>query len=218
MEKQFLLTKDGSTTLYLPQINETYHSIHGAIQEAQHVYIQKGLIDSGIKNNIKILEIGFGTGLNTLLSLQHCTNNKIHCDYTAIEKYPLSQEDIKRINYGKQLNTELEFNLIHETEWEIKRKLSPYFNLTKLNFDLCQDEQKEVFDVIYFDAFAPDKQAEMWSENVFSKIKTWMKPNGILVTYCCKGSVKRTLKSLNYIVEKTDGPIGKREMLRVKIS
>ncbi len=218
MDKQFITTKDGSTTLFLPSLNETYHSVHGAVQEAEHVYIQKGLAFLNPIKQINILEIGFGTGLNALLTMLYCNKNNINCSYITLEKYPLTNQEIQQVNYGTYCNGKNEFDSIHNAEWNVTSKLSQNFEIQKMQFDLLHDELNEKFDLIYFDAFAPDKQAEMWTLDVFSKIKSWMNPNAILVTYCCKGSVKRSLKELNFNIEKTDGPIGKREMLRVSIN
>lgn len=213
LKREIKLTKDGSHTLYVPALNETYHSIHGAVQEAQHVYIKKGFLNLTHSQNIDILEIGFGTGLNCLLTWMECEKNNSKCHYTSIEKYPLSGQEVHGLNYQFILQEDKKYNAIHSAPWGEALKLSNNFSLLKREMDLTKDDLQGKFDVIYFDAFAPDKQPEMWTKEVFLKVKSCMKPSALLVTYCCKGSVKRTLVEVGFKIKKTDGPPGKREML-----
>ncbi len=215
-----LKTKDGSYTLYLDYMNETYHSRHGAIQESLHVFIQSGLKWMK-KDEINILEIGFGTGLNVLLTLLHQKQNNFprRIFFESIEKYPLSWDLVKQLNY---VRTPLEKNLfhrIHLCKWnEVCMINNDQFYLMKNKTDLIDFQPNKLFDLIYFDAFAPDKQPEMWTKGVFTKLYENMNKNGVLVTYSAKGSVRRTMQSVGFEVEKIPGPPGKREMLRAKKS
>lgn len=213
MKHEVITTKDGSSSLFVPALNETYHSIHGAINEALHVFINKGLTIKKHLPNLRILEVGFGTGLNCLLTLNKANKEQLEVDYFGLEKYPLDTKIIEQINYGKTLNCQKEFLALHDFPWEIKNQVSPNFSLTKLQFDLIDQSLAGSYDLVYFDAFAPNKQPEMWESSVLQKIHDAMNPDALLVTYCCQGKVKRTLQSIGFQVQKTDGPPGKREML-----
>jgi len=210
---KLILTKDGSKTLFLPELNETYHSKFGAITESKHVFIKSGY--QFLKQfEIKILEIGFGTGLNAVLTyLEHLKDGrKIY--YESLEKYPLSNEIIKQLNYFSDKKTEDIFKKIHQADWQKPYKINNKFTLFKNKFDLTDYQSDMRFDLIYFDAFAPNKQPEMWTENIFQKMFNLLNSGGILVTYSAKGSVRRTMQSAGFIVERIPGPPGKREMLR----
>lgn len=211
------ITADGSHTLYVPNLDETYHSVHGAIQEALHVFIKNGFNYSN-KQHLNILEIGFGTGLNTFLTLKEALKSKIKVNYSSIEAYPLSVETVNQLNYIEQLNMSSfekeNFNKLHEIEWESYQAVNTNFNLRKLNIKLQDYEEMELYDLIYFDAFGPRVQPNLWEENILKKMYNALKPNGVLVTYCAKGSVKRGLKSVGFKIESLPGPPGKREMTR----
>ena len=212
MKKELILTKDGSHSLYVPQLNETYHSVHGSVAESLHVFIKNGL-NYNTKVKLNILEIGFGTGLNTLLTLLHSDEKQIY--YTGLEPYPISEEIFSKLNFSELVDTDKEIFLnLHLSEWEKDIKLSDRFTLHKSKNKLQEFEGKNKFDVIYFDAFAPEKQEEMWTEDVFKKCYNLLKKDGYLVTYCAKGVVKRTLRSAGFIVESLEGPPRKREMIR----
>lgn len=210
------ITDDGSHTLFLPELEEHYHSVNGAIQESNHVFIEAGLRQYK-QDTIHIFEVGFGTGLNAFLSLvKSDTSHKIY--YTAIEAYPLSLSIIKQLNYADKYSQEQQdlFYKLHEAEWGTEQQITPYFHLTKIHADLNQldfDVIKPV-DVIYFDAFAPDKQPEMWSQQIFDHMFKITNDRGILVTYCAKGVVRRMMQQSGYKTERLPGPPGKREMLR----
>lgn len=217
MKKEFKTTSDGSHTIYLPELDETYHSIHGAIQEAQHVFIKAGLkFVEG--NELKILEIGFGTGLNALLTLLEVTNTEKKIEYTSLEAFPLSIEDVEQLNYVSELklsDTERAyFNNLHNCAWEKLEAISPSFYLKKIEVKLWDYNSDEKFDLIYFDAFGPRVQPEMWGVDVFEKMFKCLNTNGVLVTYCAKGVVKRRLKEVGFKVESLPGPPGKREMTK----
>jgi tRNA U34 5-methylaminomethyl-2-thiouridine-forming methyltransferase MnmC len=199
----------------VPDLNETYHSKHGAIQEANHVFIDAGL-GYFKKECLTVLEVGFGTGLNTLLTNIYAENNSMYIDYTGIEFYPLENKIIKQLNYVDLIKkaTVEQFSNIHNLKWNESSQVSKYFNLTKLNQSIAALEEVNKYDVVYFDAFGPEVQPEMWSKSIFKKIYDSLKENGILVTYCAKGSVKRTLKEVGFMVENLPGPPGKREMTR----
>ncbi len=212
-----IITKDGSHSLYNSELNEHYHSVHGAIQESLHVFIEAGLKYLTKQKEIKILEVGFGTGLNVLLSLIESSKQNTKINYTTIEAFPLDSNIVANLNYIKQHDAYLfeeKFNLIHSCKWNNEIKISNNFVFTKLNSKMQNVVLNEHYDLIYFDAFAPSSQPEMWTKDIFKKIFNATNTNGILVTYCAKGEVKRTLKNVGYTVESIKGPPGKREMIR----
>lgn len=215
LERKVILTEDGSHTLYVPSLDENYHSIHGAKQESNHVFIKSGLHFCSNKNEINIFEVGFGTGLNALLSYVECKKLKVKINYTTVEKYPITQDELALINY-KDLMPEYSeiFLKLHEAEWGKVERVSEFFELHKIEADLVDVSHENKYDVVYFDAFAPDLQPDLWSEKVFQDIYNSMSMEGILVTYSAKGFVKRNLKSAGFTVTKIPGPPGKREMIR----
>jgi tRNA U34 5-methylaminomethyl-2-thiouridine-forming methyltransferase MnmC len=206
------LTDDGSHTLFVPLLNEHYHSTHGAIQESQHVYINAGLSYCK-KQQINILEIGFGTGLNALLAAIYAENNNLNFNYTTYELYPINSTVVESLNYGKQLNEAI-FSDIHKAVWNTKCKISSGFSLLKIEENITSAVLDTDYDVIFFDAFAPEVQPEMWTEKVFEKIYNTMNMGAVLTTYCAKGVVQRTLKQVGFIIERLPGPPGKREIIR----
>jgi tRNA U34 5-methylaminomethyl-2-thiouridine-forming methyltransferase MnmC len=217
MKHKLIETKDGSHTLYLPDLDEQYHSLNGAITESQHIYINTGFL--GLKSNDKtVLEIGFGTGLNCLLTALEAQKRGIKTKYITIEKYPLGPAVINQLNYTEYLgqSTSPLFKKIHDVAWEKEINISDHFDLLKLNLDITSGSLPEniTADVIYFDAFGPDKQPEMWEGKVIKKVTDLLNPGGILVTYSVKGSIKRCLQSQGFKIEKLPGPPGKKEILR----
>jgi tRNA U34 5-methylaminomethyl-2-thiouridine-forming methyltransferase MnmC len=216
------LTEDGSHTIAIPSMNVTYHSKHGAVQESMHVFIRSGLIyfiqNSGlpVDKTINIFEVGFGTGLNALLSLEQSVllNRKIF--YQTIEAFPLSTEEIVQLNYPSLLNEDLKQNFIalHTCAWNTIVQLHPLFAFKKIQITLEQFETKQQFHIIYFDAFDPVAQPELWTETAFKKMFDMLFNKGILVTYCSKGAVQRAMKAAGFSVEKLKGPPGKREIIR----
>lgn len=215
MEHQLQQTEDGSSTLYIPHLDEHYHSVHGAIQESLFVFIGNGLQQLSGNVNVKIFEVGFGTGLNALLTLDFALSNGLNVDYCAIEKYPLAEDEYTRLNYtDKYPHLKDAFMLMHQSEWDCTTQVTENFRLTKIHGDLVKCAIGEGFDLVYQDAFAPDKQPELWSEELFQKLYQSMNGNGILVTYSAKGQVRRNMQSAGFTVERLPGPPGKREMLR----
>lgn len=216
-KRELKITTDGSHTLYIPELDETYHSKHGAIQEAKHVFIEAGLKYLQ-KIKLNILEVGFGTGLNTFLTLLEADKKRLEINYVGVEAFPLEQEVIEQLNYTKELNSNTEeiilFNKLHEIEWGRERTISSSFVLNKQQIELDNFQIKNKFDVIYFDAFGPRVQPKMWTEDIFKKMYDCLNEGGILVTYCAKGSVKRGLKGVGFKLESLPGPPGKREMTR----
>ena len=216
---EFIKTEDGSHTLFVPELKEHYHSVHGAIQESDFIFINCGL-DYSMANPVRIFEVGFGTGLNALLSCVYADTHNRQIFYVTIEKFPLSDKIIKSLNYRELVKNEYNefFENIHSCRWNVPELITKNFTLLKINGDLLTDEIPENFDLIYFDAFGPDKQPEMWTDNVFEKISGSTVQNGILVTYSAKGEVKRNLKSIGFNVTLLPGPPGKRQIIRaVKI-
>lgn len=217
---QIITTKDGSHSIYLPYLNEHYHSIHGAIQESQHVFIRNGLdYFLSHRSEICILEIGFGTGLNAFLScIRSLEFASAKIEYTGLETYPLSEGIIEKLNYADLIEpknqSQLIFQKLHRASWNVATPLTQHFKLYKIQQSVQAFQLIENYHLIYFDAFAPDKQAEMWTSEIFQKLFMGLKPGGMLVTYCAKGVVKRTLKSVGFTVETLQGPPGKREMIR----
>jgi len=216
-KKEFKITADGSHTLYVPNLDETYHSSHGAIQEAMHVFINAGLNFIN-KSDLKVLEIGFGTGLNAFLTLLEASKRSRNIKYTSLEAYPLDQEIISQLNYTEELNStpkEIElFNELHQVEWESYQQITEQFRLSKKQVKLSEFKPTEQFDVIYFDAFGPRVQPNMWTVPIFEAMYKCLAKDGVLVTYCAKGSVKRALKEVGFEIEALPGPPGKREMTR----
>lgn len=212
------ITGDNSHTLLVKELNETYHSTKGAINEALHVFILKGLTDYLAINNcneIEVFEVGFGTGLNAHLTQLFATENNVKINYSSVEAYPLSIELIQQLNYTELINSKKQdFLKLHEVEWNKLITINDFFCLKKLHKELFGIEEKEQFDVIFFDAFAPEKQPEMWTKDVFEQMLKFLKPGGFLVTYCAKGIVKRTIKEVGFNLETLQGPPGKREMIR----
>ncbi|TXB66673.1 tRNA (5-methylaminomethyl-2-thiouridine)(34)-methyltransferase MnmD [Vicingus serpentipes] len=215
MKIEIKLTDDNSHTLFVPDLNETYHSKHGAIQESMHVFVNAGL---GYFNQDKltVLEVGFGTGLNAILSSVFALENAVLVDYTGVEAYPINNEITQQLNYANLIEgvSEEQFLNLHYLRWNEKTKISNYFSLTKLNKSIKDFELDNNFDVVFFDAFGPNVQPEMWDKSIFENLFNSLKENGVLVTYCAKGSVKRTLKEVGFTIENLPGPPGKREMTR----
>jgi tRNA U34 5-methylaminomethyl-2-thiouridine-forming methyltransferase MnmC len=215
MKNEIILTSDGSHTIYVPELNEHYHSIHGAVQESALVYIKNGL--GFCKSNpVNIFEVGFGTGLNTLLSVVYCRDDDRMFNYTSIEKDPLRISVINTLNHwsfagdeGKQI-----FDKIHNSEWGEFEGITRNFSLKKISSDIITDKIEGKFDLIYFDAFGPDKQPDVWTPAVFDKIAGITSAGGIFVTYSAKGEVKRLLNAIGFKIEMLPGPPGKREMIR----
>jgi tRNA U34 5-methylaminomethyl-2-thiouridine-forming methyltransferase MnmC len=219
MEKVFMITEDGSQTLYLPELDEHYHSIHGAIGESLHIYIEQGLLHAG-KKKLSILEIGFGTGLNAYLSFCYGQTENIDIEYCSLEKYPLTRQEYELLNYPNIIFTQYShvFTSLHEAEWDKEVKISDNFHLKKIHDDLLTFQFNEFpkFDLVFYDAFAPGKQPEMWTEDILHKVAATVKKEGVIVTYCAKGSVRRTLAESGFIMERIPGPKGKKEILRGK--
>jgi tRNA U34 5-methylaminomethyl-2-thiouridine-forming methyltransferase MnmC len=218
LKRKIIITKDGSTTIHLPDWNEQYHSKHGAIQEAYHVFIQMGFYFFQTNNKtekINILEIGFGTGLNAFISLLEAEKTKISINYTGIEAYPVENQEIEKLNYPEELEASSEIFLkLHQTVWEKPSQITDSFQLIKQKHFFSEIEDFEMYNLIYFDAFGARVQPELWTEKIFRKMYDALKPNGVLVTYSAKGSVRRAMQVVGFQVERLPGPPGKREMLR----
>jgi len=212
---QLVTTSDGSHTIYVPDLDDHYHSIYGAVQESLHVFIRNGF-DYCNEDPVKILEVGLGTGLNALLTAVRSHGGTRQIFYTGIEKYPLQNEIVKVLNYplftGE--NGKVVFDEIHACEWGKMHSICDNFNLTKINGDLLKENIEGCFNLVFFDAFGPDKQPEMWTGDVFKKISGITTNGGILVTYSAKGEVKRNLEESGFKVSRIPGPPGKREMIR----
>lgn len=213
---QLTLTEDGSQTLYVPAIDETYHSVHGALSESLHVFIQAAWQQCS-KQELRILEVGFGTGLNAYLTAIEAEKVGKTVHYTAIEKYPLSEEIWQSLNYAENYgcNQSL-FQQLHRAEWGKDENITPHFLFEKLAVDFLFLPLSQTFDLIYFDAFSPEKQPELWTEEVFAKLYAHTSAEGILTTYCAKGAVRRAMQTAGYMVERIAGATGKREMLRAR--
>lgn len=218
IKRAIRITEDGSTTIELIGMNENFHSIHGAIQESEHIFIQNGLLQKAKEqSDISIFEMGFGTGLNALLTKLTSSKNNLKIDYFSIEAYPVEMELVEQLNYSERLKLKGKeanyLTALHTTEWDKKTKLFPDFQFEKRNLKLEDIELPDnTFDVVYFDAFNPDLQPKLWTEEVFLKIYLAMKPKGILMTYSAKGKVKRALKAAGFNLNALPGPPGKREI------
>lgn len=217
VKREIELTADGSHTLFVPALGEHYHSVNGAIQESTHIFINAGLHQCS-KDNIRILEIGLGTGLNAFLTLLDTQKEERKVSYITLEAYPLHDDITEQLNYPELIAPAKAylFHRIHEVDWNKEIEITPYFNITKIEADFTTYDFSHTgdIDMIYFDAFAPDKQPGMWSQELFDRLYNTMSKGGILVTYCAKGIVRRMLQQAGFTVERLPGPPGKREMLR----
>lgn len=217
MKRELVRTADGSTTIYLPEWNEHYHSSHGALQEAQHVFIQHGL-NPMTSDYLTIFEMGFGTGLNALLTYFASEKRNQYIHYIGLEAFPPSEEELKAMNYSEfTANPEAidVYGLLHQTPYGTPKSLTEHFVLEKIEATIeATDFSANSIDLIFYDAFGPRVQPHLWSLEIFQKLYNWLSPGGMLVTYCAKGQVKRDLKAAGFLVEALPGPPGKREMTR----
>jgi tRNA U34 5-methylaminomethyl-2-thiouridine-forming methyltransferase MnmC len=217
MNLQIKNTKDGSATLFLPELNEQYHSMNGAVTESNHVFLQNGY-NYNITCHPVVFEVGFGTGLNCLLTARQAQLQKRETFYITIEKFPLEQQIVNQLNYGSlvQENGNQLFKIIHDCEWNVPVEISNWFTLLKLKTDFTAGNWvlPQKTDIIYFDAFGPDKQPEMWTEEFFLRLFKNCSKGGVLVTYSAKGEVRRRMVNAGFKVERLPGPPGKKEMLR----
>ncbi|MCK0190199.1 tRNA (5-methylaminomethyl-2-thiouridine)(34)-methyltransferase MnmD [Arenibacter sp. F20364] len=221
MKRKIITTADGSKTIQIEDWNEQYHSTHGAIQEAYHVFIKNGLslFDD---RQLSILEIGFGTGLNALITLLESEKRGLDISYKGVEAYPVVPEELEQLEYAEALEAgdlEQYFIKMHQTSWEELHAIATNFSLIKQQSDFREIADINVFDLIYFDAFGARVQPELWTEEVFAIMYRSLKKDGVLVTYSAKGSVRRAMQAVGFVVERLPGPPGKREMLRaIKVS
>lgn len=207
---KILITKDLSPTVYSEKFDQTYHSHHGACQESLHVYINHGLRSFANQSSIRVFELGYGTGLNAALTYLFAENNQILIDYLTIEKFPLSNELILELNIpDSELNEKM--MTLNQLSWGQQHQL-PNFNFMKREADILNFQFANKFDVIYYDAFSPNAQPELWTTSVFEKVYDAMNRGGVLTTYCAKGDVKRNLRTAGFEIQSVDGPIGKREI------
>ena len=216
MKREIITTSDGSKTIQIVDWNEQYHSKHGAIQEAYHVFIKSGL--SLFSNqSLSILEIGFGTGLNALITLIEAEKYKLDIEYTGVEAYPVLSKELLELNYITELKAEdfqKKFELMHAMPWEEKVPIADNFTLHKKQKDFKELDDVNLFNLIYFDAFGARVQPELWTAAIFLIMFKALKRGGVLVTYAAKGSVRRAMQEVGFSVERLPGPPGKREMLR----
>jgi tRNA U34 5-methylaminomethyl-2-thiouridine-forming methyltransferase MnmC len=218
MNKIFL-TDDGSHSLMSETFGDSYHSKFGAIQESQHVFIDGALNFQTAKGktDLTILEIGFGTGLNALMTYREAERQNLKINYLTFEKYPLSIEQAEALNYPQKLGVETTILAqLHSSNWDENIKLGEHFIFQKRENDCQTIDFCEFADIIYFDAFAPQIQPELWEKPLLQRLFDALKPEGILTTYCAKGSVKRALKDVGFQIETLAGPPGKREMTRAQ--
>uniref|UniRef100_UPI00321745BF tRNA (5-methylaminomethyl-2-thiouridine)(34)-methyltransferase MnmD n=1 Tax=uncultured Draconibacterium sp. TaxID=1573823 RepID=UPI00321745BF len=217
MERKVIDTSDGSKTLFIPEMDEQYHSINGALTESNHVFLNAGFNHHKSATPV-VFEVGFGTGLNALLTAEAAEQQKRKTTFVTIEKYPLKQELIEQLNYGKLISeqAELLFTKIHAANWNEEIQISSFFTLLKIEGDLTnfRFETPRKFDIIYFDAFGPDKQPDMWKPDIFNKIYDVSAKDATFVTYSAKGQIRRQLQDCGYSMERLPGPPGKRQMLR----
>lgn len=214
MKREIIETNDGSKTIFIPEMNENYHSGHGAYQEAMHVFIQHG-IRALDKKEFSVFEMGFGTGLNALLSLNEAVKNELLVSYTGIEAYPVEIEHASQMCYESHVDPEVSllYEKLHESSWGTEHIIHPAFSFRKLHQKI-EDHLPEMssYDIIFYDAFGPRAQSSMWELPILEKMHRMLKSDGLLVTYCAKGQFKRDLKSLGFEVVSVPGPPGKREM------
>tara|TARA_R110001592_G_scaffold74233_1_gene225895 strand:- start:284 stop:961 length:678 start_codon:yes stop_codon:yes gene_type:complete len=219
-EVKIIITEDGSHSLYHAELNETYHSFHGAVQESRHVFLKEGLdfLRSDLNpSKIRVLEIGFGTGLNAILTSEWAAAHQVKVDYTTLEPFPLKSEVYEALNYHEFFEDKTakeRFLELHNAAWEKEFQQNEFFTLLKTESKLQDFIADSLFDIVFFDAFAPSKQSEMWDLEVIEKTVGLLDTNGAFVTYCAKGQLKRDLKAVGLTVETLPGPPGKKEMVR----
>ena len=215
-----IVTQDGSHSIFAEQYGVTYHSKYGAVTESAHVFIDAGLrFKAVVEPQLAILEVGFGTGLNAFMTWLEAERRNLHVQYTTLEAYPIERTEARLFNFAEQLQVpgrQADFERLHNGAWGRMLKLSDHFTLLKKHIRLEQFRSPEAFDLIYFDAFAPQAQPELWTETIFERLFAALRPEGVLVTYCAKGNFKRTLKKVGFAVERLPGPPGKREMTRAQ--
>lgn len=217
MKLELRHTADGSATFYIPEMDEQYHSINGASTESKHVFIEKGFNFIQSSNPV-ILEIGFGTGLNALLTAHFAAISKRNVFFITVDNYPLAKNRVEQLNYEEMLpeREQFLFKSIHECRWDEPVQLTAEFRLLKIKADITKHDWKPPlgYNLIYFDAFGPDKQPDMWSHEIFKKLYDHLQHEGVLVTYSAKGEVRRKLNAAGFTTERLPGPPGKKEMLR----
>lgn len=210
---QIITSGDGSHTIYLPHLNETYHSSHGAITESEHIYIKYGLLTIQ-QPSVRILEIGFGTGLNALLTFNYSEQHTTSIIYDTLEPFPLSSEVYTQLNYCEKLGNEISFQAMHQAAHGQCLEMGKQLAFTKYIVAVQEFTPLHHYDLIYFDAFAPSKQSEMWDVAIFEKMYACLNDCGVLVTYCASGQFKRNLTQAGFTVETLPGPPGKKQMTR----
>jgi len=221
LRRKIITTADGSKTIQIEEWDEQYHSIHGAIQEANHVFIKHGLhhvnsISEKSSQEISILEIGFGTGLNAFITALESQKLQKKIHYVGVEAYPVATKEIEQLNYAELIKEQASemFTKLHDVPWEVQTEISSNFRLTKRQQFFSKIGDESSYDLIYFDAFGARVQPELWTEDIFRIMYNALKNNGVLVTYSAKGSVRRAMQAVGFRVERLEGPPGKREMLR----
>ena len=219
------LTEDGSLTLFAPSFGEHYHSTHGAVQESLHIYIGMALAERlhasrGADTPLRLFEVGFGTGLNALLTYQMAEAERIPIHYYSIEKFPIEPDVYEALHYEGvtgPLDSAEVLHALHAAPWGEAVQLSPFFTLEKIRGDLTECSFPESLSIIYYDAFSPDSQPELWTEELFARLFASSLPEAVLMTYCAKGEVRRRLQRAGFLVERLPGPPGKREVLRARV-
>lgn len=223
MNRTIIQTADGSSTISIPDAEVTYHSIHGAIGESAHVFIEAGfrhlLNEADRPEMIRVFEMGFGTGLNALMTMIAAAEAQQPVYYESVEAFPLEADLYSLLNYCRQLNRpDLQplFDQLHTSAWGVTQSITPFFTFKKTQAALTEFSTPEHFQIIYYDAFAPNAQPDLWTITIFEKLFNMLEQGGILTTYCSKGDVRRAMQAAGFSVEKIPGPPGKREMVRAK--
>lgn len=217
MNREVIQTEDGSKTIRIIDLNENYHSIHGALQEANHVFMKYGLLEFQDKMELAIFEMGFGTGLNAYLTAIKASELKMKVEYHGVEAFPVSDKELIELDYGGLIGEESRFiyDKLHTANWDQSVEIVNGFQLKKIHNEIQKmDFPSAFYDIVFYDAFGPQVQEDVWSVEIFEKIYSSMKAGGFLVTYCAKGQVKRNLKAVGFTIEELPGPPGKREMTR----
>ncbi|RYZ19493.1 MAG: SAM-dependent methyltransferase [Chitinophagaceae bacterium] len=217
MERRIITTKDGSHTLEFPDKRGTYHSRHGALEESRHVFLEAGLhhaLQQFPGTALSVFEMGFGTGLNALLTALEAERLSLPIQYFTIEAFPLAAAEAAALNYGELLGARALFHHLHAAAWDMETKISDLFTIRKEEGMLQELQTTELFHVVYYDAFAPSSQPELWTADTFRIVYERLLPGGILTTYCSKTVVRNAMQEAGFVITKPPGPWGKREMVR----